>query len=927
MSQKRITNQILEQTNYTLNSTLNYLFNISNMKKLFSYLLISSMVVLSSCTNYDDQFDDLNTQINTLKSQIEGFSSLSSGLTALQGTVASLQTAIANIKVTPATDVSGLATAANLTALDTALTALATEVAAIKTALAGAATSAEVATLQANLTTAQADLASLLAQNNVYAPVGGVLNVKSQADLDFATALGNKVTIINGGVDIDQTTTMSATDLASLMGKFMSVTGTVTYTATVSSTTPGEFTKLNGAANVSVSVAAPAAISMPALKQTGNLSITAALASSVSLPALTKAATLGTLSFPKAASFSMPVMVEHDNAITITIDDEGSVDLSAFKNDTTGITMTAETNTTADKLTITAGTLTAPVYAMGEIDADDLTAVSLPKWTYTDGSSFARAKTVVLPSVTPVAKAAGVTIAINSVFPKATSVHFIAAASTGTTDATKVNTTVTSSSANLETLILGGVYASVTISSGSDLSSLTFDGTAADVTITGTDIKDLNIPYTAVAEGSLLVKNNSKLESITASKVNGIKTLTITGNTDLTAMSFAALKTAGAKAPSVTINNNDLTIENVQIPSATVAHVIESVDFTPLAAYITAAVTNIDTLKSGTVSITADNVLKVTAADGTANNNPTVGAAATKSVSTGSADVGNNVIADYSYLASNGVPGKAAQKSFIITDLGNGAGSTTVKINGSNVSLLPDTGLDDLYDVQAWAGAAGTAAQLSTAGYTVAVGSAENTADLTINAYGVTGVLTFDAGPGKAVSIVANVPSTVQEIATALVGAINLADGVLSKHYSVTSSTSGAASVLGFTMLEKGSAKAAFALDITSYNLSGAVASTTATKGFTTGTAGSIVEGANVADTDSAWLTFTAKDGGVAKAYTVSISGNSVVVTSLNASGVDTGAGATGDDEAGDVTATDTTTQTNSAAIAAVSINYASKLK
>ena len=64
---KTITNQILEQKNYTLNSTLNYLFNISNMKKLFSYLLISSMVVLSSCTNYDDQFDDLNTQINTLE--------------------------------------------------------------------------------------------------------------------------------------------------------------------------------------------------------------------------------------------------------------------------------------------------------------------------------------------------------------------------------------------------------------------------------------------------------------------------------------------------------------------------------------------------------------------------------------------------------------------------------------------------------------------------------------------------------------------------------------------------------------------------------------------------------------------------------------------------------------------------------------------
>ena len=132
MNQKRITNQILTQE-LSLNSTLNYLFNISNMKKLFSYLLISSMVVLSSCTNYDDQFDDLNSQINSLKGQIEGFSSLSSGLTALQGTVASLQSAVANIPVTPATDISGL---------ESSLETLAASVAELQTALASAASSA-----------------------------------------------------------------------------------------------------------------------------------------------------------------------------------------------------------------------------------------------------------------------------------------------------------------------------------------------------------------------------------------------------------------------------------------------------------------------------------------------------------------------------------------------------------------------------------------------------------------------------------------------------------------------------------------------------------------------------------------------------------------------------------------------------------------
>ena len=161
MNQKRITNQILNKRITLLNSTLNYLFNISNMKKLFSYLLISSMVVLSSCTNYDDQFDDLNAQINTLKSQIEGFSSLSSGLTALQGTVSSLQSAVASLPqtATPATDISGLEAS----------------VAALQAALSGAATSAEVAALTADLAATQAALdASIAAASTPATDISGL---------------------------------------------------------------------------------------------------------------------------------------------------------------------------------------------------------------------------------------------------------------------------------------------------------------------------------------------------------------------------------------------------------------------------------------------------------------------------------------------------------------------------------------------------------------------------------------------------------------------------------------------------------------------------------------------------------------------------------------------------------------------------------
>ena len=555
MNQKRITNQILEQTNYTLNSTLNYLFNISNMKKLFSYLLISSMVVLSSCTNYDDQFDDLNAQINTLKTQIEGFSSLSTGLTALQGTVASLQTAVANI---PATDVSGLATAANLAALDTALTAVAAEVEALTAALANAATAAEVAALQTALTAQQANLNELLAANNVYS---ASVVVASQADLDFATALGNKVTIINGGLNITQTTTMNAAQLATLMGKVMSVTGNVTYTASVSSTIPGEFTKLTGAANVTVSVSAPTAVTMPALKQTGNLSITAADATSISLPALTKVASFGTLSFPKATTFSAPVFAAYDNDLTISIADSGSIDLSAFTYSVTEAGVAAKTTTHV--LTVNANTLTAPVFKIGKIIGTEIDNVSLPVWEGTSTSRFVDATTVVLPKVT--AYGGDLSLDLEDMFPRASSIHIIgnSSTSTGSTPATTEVSVSADTHTKLETLILDGTFGSVYLHDDTDLVTLTIDVIAEDFTLDNTDVVTADIKMTATAatstgKTSVTVQNNTKLSSITVNEANALNSLTIVDNSDLIAVSFPDLDSAGGTKANALIYNNDL---------------------------------------------------------------------------------------------------------------------------------------------------------------------------------------------------------------------------------------------------------------------------------------------------------------------------------------------------------------------------------
>jgi len=584
------------------------------------------------------------------------------------------------------------------------LATLADTVAELKTALAGAATSAEVAALQANLTTAQADLAELLAQSNIYAPTNGTLTVSSQAELDFALALGDKVSIINGGVTITHTQTMSDADVATLMGKMVSVTGDVTYTASVSSTVAGVFTKLTGAKNLTLSQ--PGDISLPAFVSTTALSLTGGdLTTSVSLPALTHVTSgLGALSFSKATSVDLSALTAYDGAISITTSDAATVDLSAFANLTTTSGAAA---TTFESLTIVnASTLKAPLFAKGEIVADGIASVDLPKWqSLSASSSFAKAKTAVLPAVDP-GKAAGAVIAINSVFPKANSVHIIAAASTMTSVTTANHMDVTSNSANLDTLILGGTFSDITISAGADLTSLTFDGSALNVSITGTDLTSIDIPYTSLAKGSLTIKDNLDLTSVTASKVDGLKGLKITGNTELSTVSFAALKTSSAAA-SVDISGNDLVIENVQQASATgvtpvVAKKITSADFSPLKAYFDAAIAAATATTGSGVKVIADDVLVSTSATGVATNNPGT----------------DHTIINYDLnIKSDATSTDAVARvnEFEVT------GASVLSVNGF-VSSAVGTTSDRIYELNTWASNAANVAGFTTAGVTVSVG-------------------------------------------------------------------------------------------------------------------------------------------------------------------------------------------------------------
>ena len=732
----------------------------------------------------------------------------------------------------------------------------------------------------------------MLAQNNIYSDD---VTIATQADLDFATALGDKVGIINGDLTITQPANMNAEQLATLMGKVASVTGNVTYTATISSTTAGVFTKLNGSNNLTISQSGD--ISLPAYVQAGGtLSVTGdELTTSVSLASLKSAATLAFAGISKATSFSMPSMVEYDNDLTITIDKTGTVDLSSFKNDTTGAAQTAETTATADKLTVTAGTLVAPVYALGEIDADELTSVDLPKWAYKTGSSFAKAKTVVLPSVNP-GKVAGASIAINTVFPNAESVHIIAAASTVASVDADDHTNVSTSSTKLETLILGGTFTTVNISAGSDLTSLTFDGTAKSVTVDGTDIETLDIPYTTAAKGTLVVQNNSKLTAIHADKIDGLSALTITSNADLAEISFDALESAAATGATVAISGNDLMVESVSDAqtSPVVAKKIVSADFAVLKAFLADAIDKV-TSTSGTQVMVSVDTADVDRAYDSAGDERNVAST-------------DAVLANVDYVASDATDSISKVEEVYFTAL---TGDATFQVDGSSVSIIDQTGLDIYYDIAAWASSASTATQLSAAGVEITgFGKGQRTAEIDFNGISnVSSVFTVAAGTGEAISVTTGSASTTTELAAALKGAFTTQNAVVSKYFTVATATG---DKLVFSSNAKGSHRQTFNLSVAGQVLSGTVGATSISFSSASISTDNLIE-----STDQAYVTFKSTTAGLDGAKTITVVNNNVAQL-LAASGVDTTK--VGDDETF-TAAVDGTTATNAAAVAAAAIN------
>ena len=187
-------------------------------------------------------------------------------------------------------------------------------------------------------------------------------------------------------------------------------------------------------------------------------------------------------------------------------------------------------------------------------------------WKGTTGSIFRDATTVVLPKIT--AASQGQDYVLDTMFPNATSVHIVGNTLTTTVapiTTHEINIDATGAT-NIETLILGGTFATVDLDGNTNLSTLTFDATAEDFILNGSDLASADITLVSApavtlsataGKTSVAITGNTDLTSITVNGSDDLNSLVITGNGKLSTISFPDLDSSVGTDAIATITGNN----------------------------------------------------------------------------------------------------------------------------------------------------------------------------------------------------------------------------------------------------------------------------------------------------------------------------------------------------------------------------------
>ena len=549
------------------------------MKKCLLSILAGALLIVS-CQNYDDQFDDLNSQITALASQVAGLSKVQSDLTALQGTVSSLQGNIASSVDS--------ALASGLAGINAAVDNLQSQID-------GIASSEEVAAIQSDVTAAQSDLTELLNNSNVFT---GDLTVTTASQLNAALAYGTKIAIVNGNVDFQVDASMNIDSVQTVVNRIGTVVKDFSYVAASSSVSAVTFDSITGVTSLTIKQAGD--YSFKGLESATNVYLNDGFKSKVKIihfGALKTVTTFNTVTstgtddhaiiFPKVTELHLTKLQRYaggtsSNPLKLHID-EGTIAAATViamgaieDKDASGkqkdlhISIEGPNSVAISKLTdgsiklrnvITAsvngftGGLTI-MDGVQNFSADNVTSLTMS--TANDLKSL-DITGVVDPDTAAASQAAGLP-----------AIAF-ASGNNGDIETIKIRGSVASVSSSgagsLASVDLAGadVGGAITLTSNTDLVTLDVTGTKmASIEInTNADLESINLNGTFRAaiggtkiDGSIKVIDNSSLAALTLGMA-GLNTLQITGNDDLTTIA-STLTTLGASGgPTVTISDND----------------------------------------------------------------------------------------------------------------------------------------------------------------------------------------------------------------------------------------------------------------------------------------------------------------------------------------------------------------------------------
>jgi len=529
------------------------------MKKGLLSILAGALLVVG-CQNYDDQFDQLESQISALSSTVAGLSQVQSDLSSLAGTVSSL-----------ASTVNGLGDAID-TAVADGLADIQADIADIEAAVEAADSSQAVSELSAAVAEQGVSLEELLANSSIFT---GDVVINTQNTLDVFHAMGSTLAIVNGNVDIDVTTSMDIDQVQEVVDQILNVTKEFNYAAGADVDTEVTFSNLAGTATLTIDQEGGYMLE----NLTSATVITLNDDTSVDVVHLGSLSTVtsingGNIHFEKATELHLTSMASYDGDLSLKVAKGGVIDLSSYRDvDTDG-------DATGDNLTIYG----PASFTVSELDGTGSTL------------SFEEVPTVVVNGYNgTVVTLDGVEnfTSDNLVDWTSTSADLVSVNVTGALDSDEDEededgpAIALTSKGDLEDITISGEIASINLTTNGNLTDVTIDATVGgaitldgnsdlvNVTLTGatatgitvnnnSDLEALTIDYTSgpnaddEVDGSVVVTNNESLLSLTVS-TNNLETLTVQTNADLETIDFTGVDAVGATAePTVDVSGNSL---------------------------------------------------------------------------------------------------------------------------------------------------------------------------------------------------------------------------------------------------------------------------------------------------------------------------------------------------------------------------------